>query len=115
MTLKYWFCKCCCVFKKPSNQYVKNEELMKNIYIENYIDNASVKENKSIEHQECFFCLENLDYKQEIIRLRCCKQILHESCFQKWSEVELKKQNNKHTDMPCPFCQNKLFQYDLCL
>lgn len=115
MTFKYFFSKCCCMCKKSKNLMINNDELMKNIYIENYIDNACVKDSTSIENQECFFCLENLQLKQQIIRLRCCKQILHESCFQEWSEIELKRQNNNHTTMPCPFCQSKLFQYDLCL
>ena len=112
---KCLFFKCCCICKKASKLYVDNDELMKNIFIENYIDNASVKENTTIKNQECFFCLEELDFKSQIIQLRCCKQITHESCFQEWSEIELKKQDNNHEKMQCPFCQNKLFHYDLCL
>ena len=115
MSIKCPFLYCCCVCKKSSNLQVDNDELMKNVFIENYIDIAYIKRGKSVNNKECFFCLEELDFKSQIIQLRCCKQLLHESCFQQWSEVELKKQNNNHEKMQCPFCQNKLFKYDICL
>ena len=59
MTFKYLFSKCCCMCKKSKILMINNDELMKNIYIENYIDNACVKDSTSIETKNAFLSRES--------------------------------------------------------
>lgn len=48
-------------------------------------------------YEECSICLENLDYKSDIIELRC-RHIYHKKCIQQWFE-----RNNV-----CPICLFKI-------
>lgn len=67
---------------------------------ESIIQNNREEEEEEEEENNCMICFESLN-NGNILQLKCCKKIIHNSCLTNWENM------NKYT---CPHCRSKEYR-----
>ena len=69
---------------------------------------VNIKKDEVLNDKECLICLEKFEYKKYKRVLKCCNNVYHKSCIDKWFKKNstcpacrhdyLKEENSEHTE-----------------